>query len=178
MGRSRYKMLIPGKQPYFLTCAVINWINIFGHVEIAKIILDSLDFLIRKDRLALHGFVIMDNHLHLIASSANLTKEIGLFKSYTARCIVDFFKENHFDGILKQFHFYKKQHKTDQEYQVWEEGSHPEAIIDEKMLNQKLDYIHYNPIRKGYVEDPAHWRYSSFKNYMGEEGLLPIEIIG
>jgi putative transposase len=50
--------------------------------------------------------------------------------------------------------------------------------MDDKMLNQKLDYIHYNPVRCGYVEDPAHWRYSSYSNYYGQEGLLPIEILG
>ena len=45
------------------------------------------------------------------------------------------------------------------------------------MLNQKLDYIHYNPVRCGYIDDPAHWRYSSYSNFLGQEGLLPIDIL-
>jgi putative transposase len=47
-----------------------------------------------------------------------------------------------------------------------------------EMLNQKLDYIHYNPVRRGYVEDPSHWRYSSYEDYNDGHGLLPIEIVG
>lgn len=133
--------------------------------------------MIQKNRLTLHGYVIMEHHLHMIASGFHLSKEIGHFKSYTARVIIDFLVASHYQDILKQLAFYKKQYKRDQEYQLWQEGSHPQMIIDEKMLNQKLNYIHYNPVRKGYVEDPAHWRYSSYRDYFGQEGLLPITII-
>ncbi len=42
------------------------------------------------------------------------------------------------------------------------------------MMRQKLDYIHYNPVRRGYVDDPVHWRYSSARNYAGLPGLLPV----
>ncbi|TCL34896.1 hypothetical protein EV691_101338 [Azotobacter chroococcum] len=41
-------------------------------------------------------------------------------------------------------------------------------------MRQKLDYIHHNPVRRGYVERPEHWRYSSARNYAGEPGLLEI----
>jgi len=73
--------------------------------------------------------------------------------------------------------YYKKPFKNDQKYQFWQEGSHPEKIIDRDMLNQKLEYMHYNPVTRRYVDEPAYWRYSSYRNYIGEKGLLPIEII-
>ena len=133
--------------------------------------------MIEKKRLALHGYIIMENHLHLIVSSDNLSKEIRLFKSYTARTIIDFLKENHYYDMLKQLAFLKKRHKTDQTYQVWQEGSHPQMIVDQEMLEQKMDYMHYNPVQKGYVEYPEHWRYSSYKDYNGQKGLLPITMV-
>ena len=43
------------------------------------------------------------------------------------------------------------------------------------MMRQKLDYIHQNPVKRGYVSDPTHWRYSSARNYLGEPGLVPVE---
>lgn len=119
----------------------------------------------------------MENHLHLIASAASLSKEIGNFKSFTARCIIDLLKKNNSNYLLNQFELYKLKHKTKQEYQVWQEGFHPQAIFDEEMFRQKLDYIHNNPVKRGYIDDPAHWRYSSYRNYMGQPGLLEVELI-
>ena len=71
-------------------------------------------------------------------------------------------------------------YKQKQNYQVWQEGFHPEMILDSEMLLKKLNYIHNNPVKRGYVEEPGHWRYSSWNNYnVSEEmGILPIEIIG
>jgi putative transposase len=58
---------------------------------------------------------------------------------------------------------------------VWQEGSHPQEIYDEKMLIQKIEYIHNNPVDRGYVDDPEHWRYSSAINYAVEEGLIEVK---
>jgi REP element-mobilizing transposase RayT len=119
----------------------------------------------------------MENHLHLIASSINLSQEIGKFKSFTARSIIDRLKQTDSQHYLNQLHQFKLAHKIDQDYQLWQEGSHPQAIFSEAVLRQKLEYIHNNPIKRGYVDDPAHWRYSSYRNYLGEQGILSIDII-
>lgn len=177
MGRSRYKIFEDDSSPYFLTCTVVKWIAVFGYPEIARVILDSLHFLIKNNRLSLYGYVIMEHHLHLIASAKDLVQEMRSFKSYTARMIIDFLHENRMEYILKQLEFYKKQHKKSQHYQLWQEGSHPQMIQDREMLNQKLEYMHYNPVRSGYVDDPMHWRYSSCRDYYGKDGLLPVVIL-
>ena len=177
MGRSRYTF-IHNDCPHFLTCTVLNWIAVFGYTDVVQIVLNSLKFMIENQRVTLHGWVIMENHLHLIASAGNLSKEIHDLRSFTARSIIDFLHENHFTSLLEQFRIFKKGHKSHQEYQFWEEGSHPEMILNMGMPNQKLDYIHYNPVRRGYVEDPSYWRYSSYVDYQNGHGLLPIEIIG
>lgn len=48
-------------------------------------------------------------------------------------------------------------------------------ILNETMMRQKLDYIHNNPIKRGYVAQAEHWRYSSAANYFGGEGLIEID---
>ncbi len=68
----------------------------------------------------------------------------------------------------------KARHKIDRPYQVWQEGSQPKQIQNEGMMRQKLDYIHYNPVKRGYVDLPEHWRYSSARNYLGQPGLVPV----
>ncbi|HEV7999545.1 MAG TPA: hypothetical protein VGP63_06685 [Planctomycetaceae bacterium] len=42
------------------------------------------------------------------------------------------------------------------------------------MMWQKLEYIHNNPVARGYVDDPLHWRYSSARNYAGLPGLIEV----
>jgi hypothetical protein len=70
--------------------------------------------------------------------------------------------------------FFKLRHKIDQEYQLWQEGSHPEQITSDEMMLQKLEYSHNNPIRRGYVDEATHWRYSSARNYEGRKGLIDV----
>jgi hypothetical protein len=52
------------------------------------------------------------------------------------------------------------------EYQCWQEGSHPIQIDSDKKMTSCLDYIHYNPVKAGFVLKPEDWRYSSIFNYL------------
>ena len=144
MARSRYK-IFENQQPYFLTCTVVNWLPIFSSRAVAQMILDSLQFLQQHQRLTIYAYVLLENHLHLIASSSDLAKEIGDFKSFTARQIVDFFKTKHAAHILHLLKDAKEQHKQDRTYQLWQEGSHPELIQGDDMMRQKSSI--FTPIR-------------------------------
>jgi putative transposase len=132
-------------------------------------------FLHDNQRLVIHAYVLLENHLHLVGSSPYFSGEMRKFKSFTARAIIDTLNEHGPQFYLEQLIYYKGSHKSDQTYQVWQEGFHPKAIQSEQMLMQKIEYIHYNPVRRGYVDSPEHWRYSSYRQYMGEEGLVPLE---
>jgi putative transposase len=116
--------------------------------------------------------VILENHLHLVAKSENLSRDIQRFKSFTAREIIAYLESRDSTRLLELLAFFKRSHKTESRYQVWEEGSHPQLIESE--INQKLDYIHQNPVKRGYVDQPEHWRYSSARNYAGKEGLIEV----
>jgi putative transposase len=174
MARSRYTFLPDDIFPYFITATAINWLPLFSNPHVAAILIDSLRFLIQSQRIILHAYVIMENHIHLIATAENLSAEIGKFKSFTARKCIDTYLEynNHF--ILDQLAIHKLNHKDDRVYQFWQEGSHPKRIVNEAIMAQKIAYIHHNPVRRGYVDLPEHWRYSSARDYTGMEGLLPV----
>lgn len=130
-------------------------------------------FMQHHNRMKIFAYVIMENHLHLSASSQNLSKEIGDFKSFTARQIIDFYKEYN-PKILNTLSEARQSFKKDRDYQFWQEGNHPKQITSHHMMIQKIEYIHQNPVRRGYVDDPIHWRYSSARNYIGKEGLISI----
>ena len=176
MGTSRYKIYEP-THPHFLTCTVLHWLPIFTNKESVQIVIDSLKYLQKQDNMKIYAYVILENHLHLIASSNDIRKTMQKFKSYTAYELLKLLKEKNAKTLLNQFAFYKKAHKQHTEYQIWEEGYHPKLIQNEKMMIEKINYIHQNPIKRGYVDKAEHWRYSSARDYKGVKGLLDIERI-
>ena len=174
MTRSRYRTY-EDYYPYFLTCTVVGWLPVFTRRETVQIIYDSWRFLQEANRVVLYGYVILENHLHLIASAPDLSKEIGDFKSFTARRIIDHLEAKGARTLLKLLHHLKARHKTDRTYQLWQEGSHPEQIGNDAIMRQKLEYMRNNPVERGYVDEPTHWRYSSARNYAGLPALFPVQ---
>lgn len=120
--------------------------------------------------------MILENHLHFIAQAPELDKCVAGFKAYTARRIIDHLQRQQAERLLQRLHFAKAAHKRDREYQFWQEGVHAEMILNEAMMRQNLDYIHANPVKRGYVNLPQHWRYSSAANYEGLVGLMEIDV--
>jgi putative transposase len=173
MGRDRYKFG-ESAYPHFLTCTIVGWLPVFARPEAAQIILDSWRFLHDRGRLALLGYVILENHVHFIASTPDPGRAVGDFKTFTARAILDDLKRRGARALLGEFRERKAAHRVDNSFQLWQEGSHPKQIISEPMLRQKLEYIHDNPVRRGYVDRPEDWRYSSARNYAGLGGLVPV----
>ena len=127
MARDRYR-IYPGSEPYFLTCTIVGWLPVFTRQETVQIVLDSWKFLQSKQRLTLFGYVILENHLHFIATAPDLAKEVGDFKSFTGHEIIGVLKSRGVDTLLHQLEFLKETHKRDRRYQLWQEGSHPKAL--------------------------------------------------
>jgi REP element-mobilizing transposase RayT len=173
MSRTRYRIFEDG-HPYFLTCTIVGWLPVFTRPESAQIILDSWRFLQSQGRLSVFGYVLMENHLHFIAKGKELSKEVGDFKSFTARKIIDLLQQRKAVTILRQFRYEKARYKTDRPHQVWQEGSQPKKIENAEMMVQKLEYMHSNPVKRGYVDETVHWRYSSARNYAGLPGLIEV----
>ena len=174
--RSRYKVA-ELEHPHFLTCTTVGWLPVFTRTSYLDMITASLTFCREQKRLRLHAYAILDNHLHLMVSADNPSQVIRDFKRHTAGEILALAREENKLWLLKQFEFLKSLHKSNSRHQVWQEGFHPQAIISGDMLRQKLDYIHYNPMRLGLVDRPEDWRYSSARNYFGQDGVLEIDAI-
>jgi putative transposase len=173
MPRTRYK-IYDNEYPHFLTCTIVDWLPVFTRPEAVEIVLDSWTFLQSNGRMCIYAYVILENHLHFIASSDHLAKEVGDFKSYTARKLLDLLEHANAQTLLKQLAFRKPAHKTDRVFQLWQEGSKPKQISSEEMMQQKIEYIHDNPVKRGYIDDPVHWRYSSARNYAGQDGVIEV----
>jgi putative transposase len=78
---------------------------------------------------------------------------------------------------LKKFEYAKKDYKITSKHQVWQEGFFPKEILALEALNQKLEYIHMNPVMKGFVEFPEDWIYSSAGDYLlNRKGLIDLDL--
>jgi REP element-mobilizing transposase RayT len=78
-------------------------------------------------------------------------------------------------------HYFAKAAKNDgkgSDFKIWQEGSHPEAIESGEFFDQKLNYLHENPVRKGYVTRPEDWVYSSARNYyLNDHSIIRIDLL-
>ena len=174
MGRSRYTITEPDK-PHFMTCTVVEWLPVFTRPYTVQIVLDCWRYQREHEVLKLFGYVILENHLHFIAQAENLNKCVHSFKSFTARQLIDYLQAHHAEHLLSRLRFAKRAHKMDREYQFWQEGVHAELVFSEAMMREKLNYIHANPVKRGYVRLPEHWRYSSASHYAGLDSLIDID---
>ena len=173
MGRSRY-CICDNKAPHFITCTVVSWMPLFTRPQSVEIVLNAIH--IGKNIMAakLTGMSFWKTISNMIIQTENLSEELPRFKSFTARKLIDYLEACNAVRLLKQMAYFRKEHKLDRDYQCWGEGSHPQLIDSEEVLRQKLDYTHQNPVKRGYVDDSVHWRYSIARNYAGLPGLIPI----
>ena len=166
---------------YFVSFAVINWIDVFIRPLYAEILIESLKHC--KDKLGLELFCwcIMPSHVHLIFRTTTVNPEVvlGRFKEYTSKQLVKAIKENMKESrrewMLERFKLATQSHSRNKNYQFWQYGNHPEEIYTNKFMWSKLDYIHLNPVRAGLVEKASHFIYSSASNYVNDSGLIEIE---
>lgn len=165
---------------HYLTFTIVDWVDIFTRKNYRDIIIDSLRYCINKKGLDVYGFVIMSNHVHIIARSrtGNLSDTVRDFKKYTANSILALVKtepESRREWILHRFEWNAGQHQRNSVYQVWMHGSHAEEITTQPFFQQKLDYIHMNPVVAGWVEREEDYLYSSAKAlYNNVETFFPL----
>lgn len=176
MGRSRYKVY-DSDYPHFITSSVVEGYPIFSNPKAAKVLLQALQFLQLERDTILYSYVIMENHIHLVVQSDELTKKIQTFKSWTARNIIETFKDNRNYHQLFKLKRARQRSHTGSTHQLWQQGFHPKQIISDKMMIQKIEYIHNNPVKRGFVDRPEEWRYSSARNYAGMKSLIPVTLL-
>ena len=109
--------------------------------------------------------MILENHFHAILAAPDLSAVLRDLKSFTAQQILEELGKAGRQWLLNQLRYYRGPHKLNQ-FQVWQEGSHPQAIKTDAMMLQKLEYLHNNPVKRGLVASPEHWRYSSAHEWL------------
>ena len=164
---------------YYLTIQVVYWVDLFSRQLYRDIVIDSLSYCQKNKGLEIYAWVIMSNHIHLaVRSSINdLSGTIRDFKKFTSKQIIN--SIDHGNEIRKMWmfrlfaHAANSQNKKGQN-QVWTHENHAVELISNKFTDQKIGYIHMNPVRAGIVTKPEQYIYSNATSYYDEKGLLDI----
>ncbi len=130
--------------PHFLTFTVCGWIDLFTRKTYKEIIIDSFKYCRSNKGLVLNAFVIMSNHVHLIASAKDgftLSDIVRDFKAHTHRQMIKVIEsevESRRHWMLHQFKYYASRHSRNENFQIWIQNSHPEEILSADMGFIKL----------------------------------------
>lgn len=169
--------------PHFVSFATVGWVDLFTRREYFRIIVNSLDHCINHKGLILNAWCIMTNHVHLIIrSETNKLQDIMRdMKKFTSKKLVkavtEHAQESRKERLLQTFKRAGQANSNNTYHQVWQQHNHPIELSTNMMIDQRLDYLHMNPVKAGFVEQPRDWLFSSARNYAGAQGFLNLELV-
>ena len=164
---------------YFVSFAVVEWLDVFTRNEYKNILVENLEYCQKHKGLEIFAWCIMFTHVHLIFRSIGNQKPellLGDFKRFTSKAIVkaimDNPNENRKDFLLDQFLKAGSKSSNVNKYQFWRHDNKPIELWSNKVIDEKINYIHNNPVEEGLVFRPEDYLYSSAVDYAGEKGIL------
>ena len=169
--------------PHFVSFATVQWVDLFTRSVYFELLVESLSYCIKHKGLILNAWCIMTNHVHLIIRSETeeLSNIMRDFKKYTSKELIKKIQaepqESRKEWLLKVFADAGKSNINNQDYQLWQQHNHPLELSDKEMIEQRLNYLHMNPVKAGFVSRSEDWKFSSARHYAGLEGMLELEII-
>jgi putative transposase len=152
---------------FFVTLTVVSWVDVFTRKSCCDELVNNIRYCQQHKGLELYAYVIMSNHMHWLASQkeGRLNNLLRDYKSYSAKQLLNLIYDNPLESrrdwmkIVFQYNArFKRQHA---ENMFWQRNNHPIDCFNRKVLLQKMEYIHMNPVRAGLVGEAAYWWYSS-----------------
>lgn len=166
---------------HFVTFTVVYWLDVFIRPEYKSIFLESIKYCQKEKGLLVGAWCIMSSHIHMALGTTGdnkLEDIIRDLKSYTSRHIRKYIENNPQESRKEWLLWMMKRaggKKTNnKDFQFWLQHNHPIELSSNEILQQRIDYIHNNPVETGFVENPSDWIYSSAGDYEGKKGLVDI----
>jgi hypothetical protein len=173
----RYR-IVEGIGLYYITFSVVEWLPVFISEDACKIVTESLNFCIHNKALRVNAYVIMPTHLHAILFDAafdpeRLKNTLDDCRKFTGRRLADFCAAQLPAAFTETL---AKHAGPDRQRRFWQPTRHPIGIFSGPAWNQKVNYLHMNPCRKGLVRDPAAWRFSSAAFWLDGNAANDVEL--
>ncbi|MFI5171820.1 MAG: transposase, partial [Chitinophagales bacterium] len=159
---------------FFITFTCFKWLNLFDLTNLYDDIYKWFDVVTKLENKLL-GYVIMPNHLHaliLLRDELNTINElIAEGKKFRAWEIVKRLKEKNLNHILKILSegVTNSMQKKGSRHKVFTDSFDCKRCYDSNFIQQKLNYIHWNPVKAGLVPQPEDYLHSSAGFYLTEK---------
>lgn len=156
---------------YFVSFSVVGWLNVFTKRIYQDILVESINFCKQNKELKIYSYCIMPSHVYFVSYSENgsLSNILRDLKSYTANQLIKAIEDNSQESkkelFLKLFRHFGGKRPQKQKMQFWKHDNHPFFLYSNKMIDQKIDYIHNNPVVAGFVNHAYEWRLSSANEF-------------
>jgi len=167
---------------YFISFATVYWLDIFTRQVYFNILEESIEYCRTKKGMEVYAYCFMPSHVHLIFRSSNEDPSglIRDFKGFTARKLIKTIEENSQESrkewLLWMMERAGKTKSNVKHRQFWQQHNQPIELWSEKVIQQKINYIHNNPVESGFVTNPIDWKYSSARNYQDDQTVIEIDI--
>lgn len=168
---------------YFVSFAVVYWIDVFVRELYSDKIIESLKFCQKEKGMEIYAWCIMPSHIHLVfkAKNNNPSDLIRDLKRHTSKeiqkSIEDNIQESRKEWMLWMMERAGKKNSNVKKRQFWQQHNKPIELWSNEVIEQKIDYIHNNPVEAGFVINACDWKYSSARSYAGEVGELKIDVL-
>ncbi len=178
-----YKFLNP-KAAYFVSFETVNWIDVFTRQIYFDVLAQSINYCRKEKGMQLYAYCFMPSHVHLVFRSSE-EDPAGIlrdFKKYTSKEILKAIegnkRESRKEWLLWMFKRAGVKKGNVSTYQFWQHHNKPIELWSPKVIKQKIDYIHNNPVLSGFVTNPIDYKYSSARNFNEDNTVLEIDDIG
>lgn len=173
----RYRFY-PEGAVFFVTFTVVQWLPVFIAERACKIITDSLNFCHRTKGLCTNAYVIMPTHFHGVLfhesfDPRQLEHVVTDLRKFTGRQLCDLCQQSMPSCFIEAF---RQASGEDRRHRFWQPSRHPELIETGAFCQNKIDYLHDNPCRKGLVTHAGYWRFSS-ASYWFADGQIDNDVI-
>ena len=177
MAGDRY-LITDQNATYFLTFTVVDWIDIFTRPVYKTIVVDSLNYCSEHKGWKIYAWVLMSNHLHLVVSTQppfRMSDVLRDFKKFTSKKILDAIQhgpESRREWLLDKFSYHARRTGRAKDYKLWRDDNHAIYLDNATTTNQKIDYIHQNPVTALVVANAEDYLHSSANVYTGSKQAL------
>lgn len=152
---------------YFITLTVEGWIDAFTRKELVEELLKNIEFCQRNKGLEVYAYVIMPSHVHMIVRREGglLSEWLRDFKSWTAKRLFELvssnIQESRREWMTELFGRWAFGSARNKNFVFWKPDSHPVELWSNTVTEQKIRYIHNNPVEAGIVTEAHHYFLSS-----------------
>jgi len=165
--------------------ATVNWIDVFTRQVYYKVLEESINYCrAEKKGMEIYCYCFMPSHVHFIfrSSKEEPSELLRAFKKHTSKKVIEAIENNPQESrkewLLWMFERAGTKKGNISKYQFWQHHNKPIELWSEKVIKQKIDYIHNNPVETGFVTNPIDWKYSSARNFQDDNTILEIDSVG